>query len=154
MITDLDFIDTIKLVNYVRSEVKAGNKSPDVSSKSRFEDDAFLKPALEDDALLYSLDDIVEEQDQEAPATDAERRVLELQEDLERLQTQFSEYRIAVQKSMEDQLTKEDEKLEPAASVKGAPKDRIQEADADYFTSYAYNSTSCLVLFGISVLAD
>lgn len=138
---DLDFLDTIKLVNYVRSEVKAGNKAPDVSSKSKFEDDAYLKPALEDDALLYSLDDIAEEQGQDAaPGSDAERRIFELQEDLERLQTQFSEYRLAVQKSMEDQLTKEDEKLEPGASVKKGPaKDRIQEADADYFTSYSYN---------------
>lgn len=29
----LDFLDTIKLVNYIRSEVKAGNKNPDVSTK-------------------------------------------------------------------------------------------------------------------------
>lgn len=128
----------------MRSEVKAGNKKPDVSSKSKFEDDAYLKPVLEDDALLYSLDDIVEEQGQDAaPGNDAERRVLELQENLERLQTQFSEYRLAVQKSMEDQLTKEDEKLEPAASVNGgSDRDRIGEADADYFTSYSYNGMS------------
>lgn len=149
IIIDLDFLDTIKLVNYVRSEVKAGNKTPDVSSKSKFEDDAYLKPVLEDDALLYSLDDITEEENQDAaPGSDAERRVLELQEDLERLRVQFSEYRLAVQKSMEDQLTKEDEKLEPGASVKhGSAKDRIQEADADYFTSYSYNSMFSLERF-------
>lgn len=149
IIIDLDFLDTIKLVNYVRTEVKTGNKTPDLSSKSKFEDDAYLKPVMEDDALLYSLDDITEEQDQDAtPGSDAERRVLELQEDLERLQNQFSEYRLAVQKSMEDQLTKEDEKLEPGASVKtGLAKDRIQEADADYFTSYSYNSMFNHALF-------
>lgn len=149
IIIDLDFLDTIKLVNYIRSEVKTGNKTPDLSSKSKFEDDAYLKPVMEDDALLYSLDDITEEQDQDAtPGSDAERRVLELQEDLERLQNQFSEYRLAVQKSMEDQLTKEDEKLEPGASVKtGLAKDRIQEADADYFTSYSYNSMFNHALF-------
>lgn len=129
--------------------MKTGNKTPDLSSKSKFEDDAYLKPVMEDDALLYSLDDITEEQDQDAtPGSDAERRVLELQEDLERLQNQFSEYRLAVQKSMEDQLTKEDEKLEPGASVKtGLAKDRIQEADADYFTSYSYNSMFNHALF-------
>lgn len=137
----MDFLDTIKLVNYVRSEVKAGKKTPDVSSRSKFEDDAYLKPVLEDDALLYSLDDITEEQSQDAtPGSDADRRVLELQEELEQLQTQFSEYRLAVQKSMEDQLTKEDEKLEPGVSAKKGPaKDKIQEADADYFSSYSYN---------------
>ncbi|KAJ5288009.1 hypothetical protein N7478_003695 [Penicillium angulare] len=138
---DLDFLDTIKLVNYVRSEVKAGNKIPDVSSKSKFADDAYMKPVLEDDALLYSLDDITEEQGEEAvPGSEAERRVQELQEDLERLQTQFSEYRLAVQQSMEDQLTKEDDKLDasaPAGNPNGATK--AQEIDEDYFASYAYN---------------
>jgi protein arginine N-methyltransferase 3 len=138
----LDFLDTIKLVNYVRSEVKAGNHTPDVSSKAKFEDDAYLKPVLEDDAVLYSLDDINEDQnDEPAPGTEAERKVLELQEQLERLQTQFSEYRLAVQKSLDDQLNKEDERLEPGENVKRPVKDRLEDADADYFTSYAYNST-------------
>ncbi|KAJ5674079.1 Ribosomal protein arginine N-methyltransferase rmt3 [Penicillium macrosclerotiorum] len=137
---DLDFLDTIKLVNYVRSEVKAGNSTPDVSSKSKFADDAFLKPVLEDDALLYSLDDIADNDGEDAaPGSEAEKQVLELQEELERLQSQFSEYRLAVQKSMEDQLSKEDEKLEPGATIKRPAKDRLQDADADYFVSYSYN---------------
>lgn len=136
----LDFLDTIKLVNYVRTEVKAGNKTPDVSSKSKFADDAYLKPALEDDALLYSLDDITEQGEDSNPDNDAEKRVMELQEDLERLQLQFSEYRTAVQNSMNDQLTKEDEKLESAApgNLFKNPN-KLQDAEADYFTSYAYN---------------
>ncbi|KAJ5155730.1 protein arginine methyltransferase RmtB [Penicillium capsulatum] len=136
----LDFLDTIKLVNYVRTEVKAGNMSPDVSSKSRFSDDTFLKPALEDDALLYSLDDITEQGENETQDNNAEARVSQLQEELERLQLQFSEYRSAVQKSMDDQLTKEDEKLDTAAAMNPSKAShKIQEADADYFTSYAYN---------------
>ncbi|KAJ5095333.1 hypothetical protein NUU61_004689 [Penicillium alfredii] len=141
---DLEFLDMIKLVNYVRSQVKAGNKTPDVSTKAKFADDAYLKPTLEDDALLYSLDDILEDHgDDSVPGSEAERRVLELQEDLERLQNQFSEYRLAVQKSMEDQLSQEDEKLGSTSSAHGTarkPTDRIQEADADYFSSYAYNA--------------
>lgn len=137
---DLDFLDSIKLVNYVRTQVKAGNKTPDVSSKSQFEDDAYLKPVLEDDALLYSLDDIAEEEaGNEASGGNADSRVLELQEELERLQTQFSEYRTAVQQSLEDQLTKEDEKLQPDAAKKST--DKTEEVDADYFSSYSYNST-------------
>jgi protein arginine N-methyltransferase 3 len=139
-VIDLDFLDSIKLVNYVRTQVKAGNKRPDVSSKSQFEDDAYLKPVLEDDALLYSLDDIAEEEaGNEASSGDADGRVLELQEELERLQTQFSEYRTAVQQSLEDQLTKEDEKLQPDAAKKST--DKTEEVDADYFSSYSYNST-------------
>lgn len=137
----MDFLDKIKLVNYVRSQVNAGNLNPDVSSKAKFEDEIYLKPVLEDDALLYSLDDVLEDdQSPDGPGGDAERRVLELQEDLERLQTQFSEYRIAVQKSMEEQLSKEDEDLSSSAST-GPVKttSRIEAAESDYFSSYSYN---------------
>lgn len=137
--SDLDFLDKIKLVNYVRSQVKAGNLSPDVSAKEKFEDEIYLKPVLEDDALLYSLDDI-EDTEAEAPhGTEADKRVVELQEELERLQSQFLEYRSAVQKSMEDQLSKEDDKIVAAGpSTKTAPS-KAEEIDADYFSSYSYN---------------
>lgn len=132
----------------MRSEVKSGNKTPDVSSKSKFEDDAYLKPVLEDDALLYSLDDLVEEEGEDAaPGGEAERRVIELQEDLERLQSQFSEYRLAVQKSLEDQLSKEDETLNSAANASSVAANRASEIDADYFASYAYNGMLMLLHF-------
>lgn len=55
----LNFLDVVKLVNYIRSEVKVGIKKPDVSAKSGFEDDQYLLPVLEDDALLWNLHDIV-----------------------------------------------------------------------------------------------
>lgn len=137
-LADLDFIGTIKLINYIRTQVKAGNTSPDVSSKEKFDDDAYMKPALEDDALLYSLDDIVDDEAEEASGSDAGRRVIELQEDLERLQSQFSEYRLAVQQSMEEQLSQEDSKL-ASSGPSGKAADKIEEADSDYFSSYSYN---------------
>lgn len=95
---------------------------------------------LEDDALLYSLGDIGDDDEEAAGSNDAERRVVELQEDLERLQSQFSEYRLAVQRSMEEQLTQEDSKLSSSSadpSTKAANK--IKEAESDYFSSYSYN---------------
>ena len=60
--TELEFMDLVKLVNYVRQEVKngRGRRSLNLSTKSAFEDDRYLRPVLEDDALLYSLDDIIE----------------------------------------------------------------------------------------------
>ncbi|BDD57107.1 hypothetical protein MAP00_002501 [Monascus purpureus] len=142
---DLDFMGTVKLVNYIRSQVKAGNMSPDVSSKEVFEDDVYLKPVLEDDALLYSLDDVDSEGDAEAKpsetsgAAGAEHRILELQEELERLQDQFSQYKIAVQRSMEEQLSKEDEKLASAGPSAKTLK-KIEDADSDYFSSYSFNA--------------
>jgi protein arginine N-methyltransferase 3 len=121
--------------------------SPDVSSAAKFEDEVYLKPVLEDDALLYSLDDL-EDQVSEVPGgTEAERRVIELQEDLERLQSQFSEYRIAVQKSLEEQLSKEDEKLASSDPAAQRLANKAEEIDSDYFSSYSYNGMLILVCY-------
>lgn len=38
----------------------AGNRKPDVEDASSWADDKYLQPALEDDALLFTLDDIDE----------------------------------------------------------------------------------------------
>ena len=45
-------------MNYIRSEVKRGNNTPDTSSKQLFEAQGYLQPVLEDDALLFSLGDL------------------------------------------------------------------------------------------------
>lgn len=58
---ELDFYKTIKLVNYIRSEVVAGKDRPDMHDPAAWEDDKYLQPALDDDALLFSLDDIIDE---------------------------------------------------------------------------------------------
>ncbi|KAL4980698.1 S-adenosyl-L-methionine-dependent methyltransferase [Aspergillus desertorum] len=137
---DLDFMDTIKLVNYIRSSVKNGCMTPDVSSKDKFQDEIYLKPVLEDDALLYSLDDIEDKESGEAAGeTQAERQVVELQEELERLRIQFSEYRLAVQRSLEERLTKEEEFASSPGQLAGHTSTKAEEVDSDYFTSYAYN---------------
>lgn len=139
----MDFLGTIRLVNYLRSEIKKGNKEPNVSSAALFEDDVYLKPVLEDDALLYSLDDLAEEVETTNGKTSSEQRIMELQEELENLRNQFSEYRLAVQNSMSEELSKADDSVEaqkngPRAQTKG----KIEEADADYFTSYSFNGSS------------
>lgn len=114
---------------------------PDVSSKDKFQDESYLKPVLEDDPLLYSLDDIADE-DSPGGESRTERQVVELQEELERLQFQFSEYRSAVQKSLEEQLTKEDQNLDSAPGPSTSrTANKAEEVDSDYFSSYAYNGT-------------
>ncbi|EED19039.1 protein arginine methyltransferase RmtB [Talaromyces stipitatus ATCC 10500] len=136
---DLDFLGSVRLVNYLRSEIKKGNKEPSVSSTALFQDDIYLKPVLDDDTLLYSLDDLTDEVEVEDPDKSNEKRILELQEELERLKTQFSEYRLAVQKSIGEQLAGTSVNDNPAGSE--IPKrGRIEEADADYFTSYSFNT--------------
>lgn len=47
-------------MNYIRSEVLAGKEKPAVDDAKLWEDDKFLQPALPDDALLFSLDDVIE----------------------------------------------------------------------------------------------
>ena len=92
----------IKLVNYIRSEAMAGN-APDVSKIAAFQDEHYLKPVLADDALLYSLHDVIGENfdyeedgtsdalsasqhERKAPADD---RVLELEGKLRRAQQEI-----------------------------------------------------------------
>ena len=50
----------IKLINFIRGEGKAvGRWPPDLSSRNAFQSEYYLMPQLEDDALLYSLHDII-----------------------------------------------------------------------------------------------
>ena len=57
--TGLGILETVKLVNYVRQQVAMGKaRDLDLSSAS-FLDDQYLKPVLEDDPLLYSLEDVM-----------------------------------------------------------------------------------------------
>ncbi|KAL2069731.1 hypothetical protein VTL71DRAFT_14410 [Oculimacula yallundae] len=141
----LDFYGNIKLVNYIRSQVHSGQKvSPDVS-KADFEDDKFLKPVLEDDALLFSLDELPEVTEElqntdsdkgKAVGGDAEpltARVIELEEDLRRIQLQFDNYRSTVSQTL-------DERWNASGSSKSAEeKEEKRDDDSHYFSSYSYN---------------
>lgn len=50
----------VKMINFIRAEGKAvGRWPPDLSSKDAFQSEHWLMPQLEDDALLYSLHDII-----------------------------------------------------------------------------------------------
>eukprot|EP00903_Cladosiphon_okamuranus_P008475 g8142.t1 len=61
----LDFYGCVKLVNYVRTEVAAGSNAKAIeaavvsSQGSAFADEKYLRPALEDDALLLSLEELL-----------------------------------------------------------------------------------------------
>lgn len=66
--TDLDFYATMKLINYIRTEVLEGKQNPNVQDPASWADDRFLQPALQDDALLFTIDDVID-----APAEEAEQ---------------------------------------------------------------------------------
>ncbi|KAI5209926.1 S-adenosyl-L-methionine-dependent methyltransferase [Aureobasidium subglaciale] len=135
---DLDFFGAIKLVNYIRSEAKNGNQKPDVSSKSLFEDDKFMQPVLEDDALLFSLDDVLDSEDaagQNLPIGSSGDKTSELEAQLARLQEQFAEYKLTVEKTLDDRWN------EPAKEGEaGSSKTKNENhQDPGYFDSYSYN---------------
>lgn len=134
--TDLDFLGLIKLVNYVRSEVKSGNSDPDVSSKSVFEDEKYLKPVLEDDALLYSLDDVFDDGATPAPISEVER----LREQLASLQSQFSAYREQVQSALLERLEHSEPAKQSSANSLTGSNSHAEEVDKGYFNSYSYNA--------------
>jgi type I protein arginine methyltransferase len=140
----LEYLDLVKLVNYVRTEVASGNPHPDVSSKALFEHDKYLKPVLEDDALLYSLDDVFEDA---AVATGPAADVEQLREELANLQAQFTAYRAQVQEALLDRLEQTSEKTTakpPSDAGSSAAKSKTttpaEDQDTGYFQSYSYNA--------------
>ena len=76
--TDLDFLATLRLINYIRTQVSQGNSTPDCSDPSLWADDKYMQPVLEDDALLYSIDDLAVPGDASDPlAQNAEAEIEE-----------------------------------------------------------------------------
>lgn len=135
---DLDFLDRVKLVNYVRSEVKEGRSLTKEWSPALFEDEQFLKPTMEDDAVLYSLDDIDDSAlSTEAPMTNGEHEVQELQEQLAQLQAQFAAYREGVQASFQKQMDSIKESPTNNQPNTQLPSSSQQEQDTGYFSSYS-----------------
>lgn len=150
----LDFYGNVKLVNYIRSQVHSGNPVSSGVSKKDFEDDGFLKPILEDDALLINLDELPEVQPRaqagigesssgnEIP-NDSGRlvaRVTELEEELRRIQSQFDDYRTTVKQTLDDRWN--DKSVNGSAgSVEDSKdvKDSKRDDDSHYFSSYSYN---------------
>jgi protein arginine N-methyltransferase 3 len=143
----LDFLGTIKLVNYIRSEVRAGNTklSP---LKTSFEDEKYLKPVLVDDSLLYSLDDLDDETTgmvgSGSEVSSMARRLGELEDLLARMQIQFAAYKEEVEKTMATQLNDESPDLPLASSKFYATENsesggHSQEDEESYFKSYSFN---------------
>ncbi|QDS72951.1 hypothetical protein FKW77_008443 [Venturia effusa] len=143
----LDFLSTVKLVNYIRQQAKDGVTKLEIKSAAEFEDDRYLKPVLQDDAVLFSLDDIspsIQQGDDilaSGEATDAspksspEARIAELERQLQSVQSQYKEYRHQVEETLERRWG--DDSAKPSTSIDaqlGKP-----DYDGSYFDSYSYN---------------
>lgn len=94
-------------------------------------DDRYLRPILEDDALLFGLGDEEEEECTKEGAkglTEDQKRIHELEERLKKLELVHSEYREAVNRSLEMRLGED----------RGDKKEGIED-DSHYFESYSGN---------------
>lgn len=151
----LDFHGAVKLVNFIRSRVRDQQPVPQSLTAADFDDDAYFKPVLDNDALIVSLDEILDSDlvkaaaDGAAGAGEAQREDGSVEElltqkqaleaELEAVRTQFSNYRLAVQETL-DRRWGDDEEQSPAAKGKAGPEDRGNY----YFESYAYNGKNLL----------
>ncbi|KAK7611585.1 protein arginine N-methyltransferase PRMT1, partial [Phyllosticta paracitricarpa] len=140
--TGLDFYQRIKLVNYIRSQVRAGNSQPDLSSAAVFADDKYLQPVLEDDALLFLVDELgdSEEEAHQDPQGD---RVKQLEEELQALKANFADYREAVSRTLEERWAEKDApngtQAGPSANGQKSEDKQQKGVEQGYFDSYSYN---------------
>ena len=151
----------------VRKSVKEGAALPQEITADHLADDKLLIPVLEDDALIFCLDDLPEPaapgQQGRADAAESKGKVTQagsgeggpavdellqknaqLQAELEQLAKQFTNYRLAVEQTLDKRwgVDEEGEKgSEPSSSGKAAaaPEKKQHEASAYYFESYAHN---------------
>ena len=128
------------MANYLRSEAQKGNTKPDVSSKQVFEDEKFLQPTIQDDALLFCLDDLdtTGGNEEARNSGNPDERIAELEEKLAALQSQFVDYRATVAKTFDEGWTDKDEAAE-ASKSEDFKKRQATSIDTSYFESYSYN---------------
>lgn len=134
---ELDFEGAIKLVNYIRSEAQQGRKPSQITTRDVFDDATYLKPVLEDDALLFSLDELLDaSQLEDSP----EKKLAFLQEC-------FQEYKIEVAESAERWLNAgETTASSSEALAQEATKTTTEKQDNGYFGTYADNCRSIALL--------
>lgn len=139
-----DFYDGVKLVNFIRTQVHNGRPVSSSIIREDFADEKFLKPVLEDDALIINLDDLpegnskVEEPEVKEVAGSSGAlvsRVTELEEELRRMQSQFDNYRETVKQTLDDRWNERSANGDPTSTKKEEKRDD----DTHYFTSYSYN---------------
>ncbi|CAK7197770.1 Ribosomal protein arginine N-methyltransferase rmt3 [Sporothrix eucalyptigena] len=157
----LDFYGSVKLINFIRQHVHKGSALPAEITAADFASDEFLRPVLDDDALILALDSLPEPQQQtsageaqsSAGAADASLQETneQLRSELESLTRQFENYRVAVQKTL-DQRWGVDEESHVAPKDDRAAKDTKaasttksegqQDAPAAGGTDYYFESYS------------
>ena len=135
----LDFYGAIRLVNFVRQSVQQGKPLPKQISSQDVDNEDYLKPVLENDALLFTLDEVLDSEQDVAGAvtavadgsvTELLAQTKSLEAELEAVRTQFANYRLTVEETLDRRWGDDPE---PKPATQGPKKD-----DSDYyFESYA-----------------
>ncbi|KAL8952617.1 MAG: hypothetical protein Q9222_001491 [Ikaeria aurantiellina] len=150
--TDLDTFGMIKLINFTRTQVAKGIARPDTSPKLFLDGDIYLKPFVEDDALLYSVDelfDIAAGQADPLPngtveASTAKDDLQDLTRERDQLREQVIYYRTALQQTYLEKLELEERCVQEPNQKSRASQSRDDSVksnkdDSHYFSSYDHN---------------
>lgn len=132
----MDFYDCIKVLNYIRKNVKENPEftiSTNITKnelKSVIENDTYLQPVLMDDALLYAFEDEEEAYDSEEEKKKQEiqnaqtktemelvKKVQETEEKLKKMEQAFNEYKAAVKRTFFDKLGTSNNNMEDASQL-------------------------------------
>ncbi|RCI14474.1 hypothetical protein L249_5971 [Ophiocordyceps polyrhachis-furcata BCC 54312] len=137
----LDYVGAIKLVNYIRLCVRQGQALPDLICINHIVDDIYLKPVMDDDAVLFSLDDVLSapiesSNSQNSQISRLTYRNQELEADLKSVQDRFANYRLTVEETLNKRWGSDDGL--PWAQSGTLSTSFTKPPDLDnYFESYA-----------------
>lgn len=114
---------------------------PQSVTLDNLQDDKLLKPVIADDAMILAIDELDIDQQpadaQEVAATSSQKSLQEvnvrLAEELEAVKSQFANFRIAVEQTLDKRWA--DESVTPSAPVSDKPSDPSHY----YWESYATN---------------
>ena len=146
-----DFHGAVKLVNFIRSRVAENGSLPAEISPNDYADDRYLKPVLENDALIFSLDEILESglnfgaSDPCGPTGENPTpnslvvRNRDLEAELAAVKEHFANYRHTVEETLDRRWGDE--------SVLNTQKAQKQDGSDYYFESYAFNGIDQPSLF-------
>ncbi|KAI1099092.1 S-adenosyl-L-methionine-dependent methyltransferase [Jackrogersella minutella] len=149
----LDFHGCVKLVNFIRQRVHEGLPVTEDISWSDIDQEQYLRPVLDDDAVILGLFDLPElkpaetqggnsnggggDGDNAALVDDLLRRNGDLQEELARVKAQFDGYRVTVQQTLDERWGDVDQ-AEAESAKASKQKDVAKKDDSQYYwESYA-----------------
>lgn len=130
--------------------MKDGKPLPDQITEADIQDDKYLMPVLPDDALIMCLDDLPSSSDaadgkgkaaEDASTTeaagDAASKNAALQAQLDELNKQFANYRLAVEQTLDKRWHADDDDSSSRSSA--SSKKEKKDESAYYWESYAHN---------------